>query len=232
MKSKLKKNLWWIISSIVLFIPITFAIYNLPYDLSDRLSVGVVSFVLLFLIWAIIGLVANKIKKIIWKILWIIGGILSYAIVWLFTVFLIAMYYSLSEENVEERTEAFRDMVYREFDENNYLDKVIGVQLPKYEIVDSRCDYVSSFPAETEYDVKLKIYFSEGIPKSVWNEMYELASTNAANPHPKDNVINEWKVDANNPQIISYATEDSMNVGCIVTFKHRCDTVYVTRYKW
>ena len=72
--------------------------------------------------------------------------------------------------------------MYREFEENDHLDKVVGVQLPQYQIVDSRCDYVSSFSSETEYDVKLKIYFPEGISESVWDEMYESASRKASNP--------------------------------------------------
>lgn len=232
MKSKLKKNLWWIISSIALFIPMASLIGNISNDFSDVLSVGAISFVVLFLIWAIIGLVANKIKNIALKVLWIILGLSVYAIVWLFTILLIAMSQPITEEDVENRKEAFRDMVYREFDETEHLDKVVGVQLPQYKIVDSRCDYVSFFPAETEYAVKLKIYFPEGISESVWYEMYKLASANALNPHSEGDVINEWRIKQDNPEVISYATEDSMNVGCSVTFKHQCDTVYVTRYKW
>ena len=232
MKNKIKKNLWWIITSGVLFIPIAIAIHHLPYGLGDKLSFGVVTFVLLFLIWAIIGLVAGKIKKIVWKVLWIILGTLSYIIAWLCAIFVIAMSYTLSEEEVEDRKDAFRDMVYREFDEDDHLDKVVGVQLPQYKIVDSECKYVSSPPAETEYNVKLKIYVSEGISESVWNEIYELASKEASNPHSESDVINKWKIDEDNPNIIYYTSEDNMNVGCTVTFKHSCDTVYVTRYKW
>ena len=232
MKSEIKKNLWWIIISVALFIPIAFAIHHLPYGLGDKLSFGVVTFALLFLIWAIIGLVANKIKKNVWKILWIILGTLSYLIAWLCVIFAIAMSYPLSEEEVEDCKDAFRDMVYREFDEDDHLDKVIGVQLPQYKIVDSVCKYVSSPPAETEYNVKLKIYVPEGISESVWNEIYELASKEASNPYSESDVINKWKIDEDNPNIIYYTSEDNMNVGCTVTFKHSCDTVYVTRYKW
>ena len=143
MKSKLKKNLWWIISSIALFIPMASLIGNISNDFSDVLSVGAISFVVLFLIWAIIGLVANKIKNIALKVLWIILGLSVYAIVWLFIILLIAMSQPITEEDVENRKEAFRDMVYCEFDETEHLDKVVGVQLPQYQIVDSRCDYVS-----------------------------------------------------------------------------------------
>ena len=232
MKSKLKKNLWWIISSIALFIPMASLIGNISNDFSDVLSVGAISFVVLFLIWAIIGLVANKIKNIALKVLWIILGLSVYAIVWLFIILLIAMSQPITEEDVENRKEAFRDMVYREFDENNHLDKVVGVQLPQYKIVDSECKYVSFPPAETEYDVKLKIYVSEGISESVWNEIYELASKEASNPHSESDVINKWKIDEDNPNIIYYTSEDNMNVGCTVTFKQSCDTIYVTRYKW
>ena len=232
MKSKLKKNLWWIISSIALFIPMASLIGNISNDFSDVLSVGAISFVVLFLIWAIIGLVANKIKNIALKVLWIILGLSVYAIVWLFIILLIAMSQPITEEDVENRKEAFRDMVYCEFDENDHLDKVVGVQLPQYKIVDSECKYVSFPPAETEYDVKLKIYVSEGISESVWNEIYELASKEASNPHSESDVINKWKIDEDNPNIIYYTSEDNMNVGCTVTFKQSCDTVYVTRYKW
>lgn len=232
MKSEIKKNLWWIITSVVLFIPIAFAIHHLPYGLGDKLPFGVVTFALLFLIWAIIGLVANKIKKIVWKVLWIILGTLSYIIAWLCVIFAIVMSYPLSEEDIEDRKEAFRDMVYREFDENDHLDKVVGVQLPQYKIVDSECKYVSFPPAETEYNVKLKIYIPKGISESVWNEIYELASKKASNPHSESDVINKWKIDEDNPNIIYYTSEDNMNVGCTVTFKHQCDTVYVTSYKW
>lgn len=232
MKSEIKKNLWWIITSVVLFIPIAFAIHHLPYGLGDKLSFGVVTFALLFLIWAIIGLVANKIKKIVWKVLWIILGTLSYIIAWLCAIFVIAMSYPLSEEDIEDRKDAFRDMVYREFDEDDHLDKVVGVQLPQYKIVDSECKYVSFPPAETEYNVKLKIYVPEGISESVWNEIYELASKEASNPHSEADVINRWGIDEDNPNIIYYTSEDNMNVGCTVTFKQSCDTIYVTRYKW
>ena len=232
MKSKLKKNLWWIISSIALFIPMASLIGNISNDFSDVLSVGAISFVVLFLIWAIIGLVANKIKNIALKVLWIILGLSVYAIVWLFIILLIAMSQPITEEDVENRKEAFRDMVYREFDEDDHLDKVVGVQLPQYKIVDSECKYVSFPPAETEYDVKLKIYVSEGISESVWNEIYELASKEASNPHSESDVINKWEIDEDNPNIIYYTSEDNMNVGCTVTFKQSCDTVYVTRYKW
>lgn len=232
MKSEIKKNLWWIIISVVLFIPIAFAIHHLPYGLGDKLSFGVVTFALLFLIWAIIGLVANKIKNIALKVLWIILGLSVYAIVWLFIILLIAMSQPITEEDVENRKEAFRDMVYCEFDETEHLDKVVGVQLPQYKIVDSECKYVSFPPAETEYDVKLKIYIPEGISESVWNEIYELASKKASNPHSESDVINKWEIDEDNPNIIYYTSEDNMNVGCTVTFKHQCDTVYVTSYKW
>ena len=232
MKSKLKKNLWWIISSIALFIPMASLIGNISNDFSDVLSVGAISFVVLFLIWAIIGLVANKITNIALKVLWIILGLSVYAIVWLFIILLIAMSQPITEEDVVNRKEAFRDMVYREFDETEHLDKVVGVQLPQYKIVDSECKYVSFPPAETEYDVKLKIYVSEGISESVWNEIYELASKEASNPYSESDVINKWELDEDNPNIIYYTSEDNMNVGCTVTFKHSCDTIYVTRCKW
>ena len=232
MKSKLKKNLWWIISSVVLFIPIALATYGMPYDFGDRLSVGAISFISLFLILAITGIIANKIKKVAFKVLWIILGLLVYLIGWIIVIYMIGIGYSISDENYEHRVEAFRDMVCREFDENGHLDKVVGVQLPQYQIIDSECKYVSLPPTETEYTVELKIYFPKGLPKSVWNEIHELASKKASNPNSEDNVINKWEIDEDNPNIIYYTSEDNMNVGCNVTFVQSCDTVYVTRYKW
>ena len=208
MKSSIKKNLWWIITSIVLFSPIAFIICSLSFGFSDKLLAGVVSFVLLFLIWMIIGLVANKIKRIILKILWVILGLLLYAIVWFFIVFFIGLSESYTEENMENRKEGIRDMVYREFNEENYLDNIVGVQLPQYKIVDSECTSFSLPPTETEYNVELKIYFPKGLPKSVWNEISELAIKNASNPHSKGNVINKWEVDKDNPKIIYYESED------------------------
>ena len=32
--------------------------------------------------------------------------------------------------------------------------------------------------------------------------------------------------------LLHSTSEDNMNVGCTVTFKLSCDTIYVTRYKW
>ena len=102
MKSKIKKNLWWIISSIVLFVPIAGLISSSQYDLSIRLSLCSISFILLFLIMAMTGTIANKIKKVILKVLWIIFGLAIYAIGWLFTLVFIAMIEPLTEEEVNE----------------------------------------------------------------------------------------------------------------------------------
>lgn len=232
MKSKIKKNLWWIISSIVLFVPIAVIISGLSKSFSDTLLDGVVFFIPLFLIWAIIGLIANKIKKVVFKILWIILGLSVYAISWLLIIVIIAMSQPVTEEDIENRKEAFRDMIYCEFAEDEHLDKVLGVQLPQYRIVHSECDYVTFFPTETEYNVELKVCFPKGIPNSVWNEIQGLASAKASNPLSEDDVINEWGISEDCPETIFYKSEDSANVGCIVTFNHRCDTVYITRYKW
>ena len=232
MKSKIKKNLWWIISSIVLFIPIAFGICNIQGTLSDKLSFGAISFVFLFLILAIIGVVANRIKKNILKALWIILGLLIYAIGWIFTFLFIAFSMPITEEDVNSRKESFRDMIYREFDATDYLDSIIGIQLPQYKIVDSECTYVTFPPTETEYNVNLKIHFPEGLPDSVWKEISKNASNKASNPLSGCEVINEWGVCEDNPEARIYKCENSRNEGCTVTFESNCDTVYVTCYKW
>ncbi|MBQ8542687.1 MAG: hypothetical protein IJ436_04365 [Bacteroidaceae bacterium] len=232
MKSKIKKNLWWIISSIILYIPLAGGFCYIQATLSEKLSFGAISFVFLFLILAIIGVVANRIKKIILKALWIILGLLIYAIGWIFTFLFIAISMPITEEDVNSRKESFRDMIYREFDATDYLDSIIGIQLPQYKIVDSECTYVTFPPTETEYNVNLKIYFEEGVPTSVWKEIQGRASNKASNPLSDCEVINEWGFSEDNIEIICYRQEDANNVGCTVTFKSNCDTIYVTCYKW
>ena len=232
MKNTIKKNLWWAISSIVLFVPIALAINSLPYNFCEKLSQGSIFFILLFLILAITGIIANKIKKIVFKVLWIILGFKIYAIGWIFTIFFIAFSTPITEEEYNNKKEGFREMIYNEFSEADYLDKVVGIQLPQYRIVDSECTYVTFPPTETEYNVNLKIYFPEGLPGSVWKEICELSSKNASNPLSDCEIINEWGVSEENPGAIIYKCEDSSNVGSTVTFESNCDTVYVTCYKW
>lgn len=232
MKSRIKKNLWWIVTAIVLFFPIAFIICNLSVGFSDKLFVGGIPFVVLFFILSVIGVVANKIKRMVLKILWIILGFLLYVIVWIFTLFVIVLSAPDMEENMENRKEGIRDMIYSEFDNEDHLDNVVGIQLPQYNIVDSECVFASSFPTETEYDVKLKIHFPQGLPQSVWSEVSELASNNASNPLSECNVINKWGFDKYDHEIIYYQSEDSINIGCVVAFRYQCDTVHVTCYKW
>ena len=69
MNNKIKKNLWWIISSIVLFTPLAFLINGLRIENSEQLGVGAIFFCVQLVIWAIIGIIANKIKKIVLKVL-------------------------------------------------------------------------------------------------------------------------------------------------------------------
>ena len=232
MKNTIKKNLWWIISSIILFVPIALGINSLPYNFCEKLSQGSIFFILLFLVLAITGIIANKIKKIVFKVLWIILGFTIYAIGWIFTIFIIAFSAPITEEEIISRKEDFRDMIYREFDEADYLDKIVGIQLPQYRIVDSECTYVTFPPTETEYNVNLKIHFTEGLPNSVWKEIREKASNNASNPLAEEWAKNEWSVSEETPGVVSYRYEDFANVCCSVTFESNCDTVYVTRYKW
>lgn len=232
MNTIIKKNLWWIISSIVLFIPIAFFVCNIDGTLSEKLMVGVVPFILLFVICAITGVIANKIKIVVLKILWIILGLAIYALVWFMTVICLSFLVPTTEEDYENRKEDFRDMIYREFDAEDYLDSVVGIQLPQYKIVDSECTYVTFPPAETEYNVNLKIHFPDGLPKSVWKEIKELASNEAPNPLSKYEAINKWYFDQDNKKTIHYKCEDLSNVGSTITFKSDCDTVYVTSYKW
>ena len=232
MKNTIKKNLWWIISSIILFIPIAFVIYHMQCNFSDKMSMGTIFFIALFLILAATGIIANKIRIVALKVLWIISGLTIYALGWLFAIVLMAMSYHVPEEEVESRKEGFRDMIYREFDEADYLDKIVGIQLPQYRIVDSECTYVTFPPTETEYNVNLKIHFPKGLPNSVWKEIREKASNNASNPLAEEWAKNEWSVSEETPGVVSYRYEDFANVGCSVTFESNCDTVYVTRYKW
>ena len=196
------------------------------------MSMGTIFFIALFLILAATGIIANKIKKIVFKVLWIILGFTIYAIGWIFTIFIIAFSAPITEEEIISRKEDFRDMIYREFDEADYLDKIVGIQLPQYRIVDSECTYVTFPPTETEYNVNLKILFPEGMPDSIWKEISEKASSKASNPLSDCEVINEWGVSEENPGAIIYKCEDSSNVGSTVTFESNCDTVYATCYKW
>ena len=232
MKTAIKKNLWWIISSIVLFVPIALAIYDMQCNFSDKLSMGTIFFIALFLILAATGIIANKIKKIVFKVLWIILGFTTYAIGWIFTIFIIAFSAPITEEEIISRKEDFRDMIYREFDEADYLDKIVGIQLPQYRIVDSECTYVTFPPTETEYNVNLKIHFPKGLPDSVWKEISKNASNKASNPFSDCEVINEWGVCEDNPEARIYKCENSRNKGCAVTFESNSDTAYVTCYKW
>ena len=196
------------------------------------MSMGTIFFIALFLILAATGIIANKIRIVALKVLWIISGLTIYALGWLFAIVLMAMSDPVSEEEVESRKENFREMIYSEFCEDDYLDKFVGIQLPQYRIVDSECTYVTFPPTETEYNVNLKIHFPEGLPASVWKEISEKASDKAPNPLSDYEIINEWGVSEENPGAIIYKCEDSSNVGSTVTFESNCDTVYVTCYKW
>ena len=232
MKNSVKKNLWWVISSIVLFVPIAWIIHSLQCDLGEKLSMDAIFFIPLFLIWAITGVVANKIKKVVLKVLWVILGLVTYVFGWLFVIVLLAMSTPVTQEEVECRKEGSREMICREFNEEDHLDKIVGIQLPQYRIVDSECTYVTFWPTETEYNVDLKIHFPKGLPNSVWKEIREKASNNASNPLAEEWAKNEWSVSEETPGVVSYRYEDFANVGCSVTFESNCDTVYVTRYKW
>ena len=232
MNLKIKKNLWWIISSIVLAVPIVLLINELPVKLGEKFLIGTVSCLILIVICAIVGVIANRIGKVLFKIIWIILGFIGYLFYILFVCVLLAMLDPVTDEEIAAHEESYRDMVHREFEVDNYLDDVIGIERPKYEIVASKCTYASMFPAETEYDVELNIYFPDGLSTSLWDEMYRLASEKAPNVKYNGYVINKWDFDEDNTKQIVYQWENSSNVGCIVTFKPKCDTVFVTRYKW
>lgn len=181
MNLKIKKNLWWIISSIVLAVPIVLLINELPVKLGEKFLIGTVSCLILIVICAIVGVIANRIGKVLFKIIWIILGFIGYLFYILFVCVLLAMLDPVTDEEIAAHEESYRDMVHREFEVDNYLDDVIGIELPKYEIVASKCTYASMFPAETEYDVELNIYFPDGLSTSLWDEMYRLASEKAPN---------------------------------------------------
>ncbi len=235
MKNLLKKNLWWIISSIVLFIPLACMLHSLSIAADEKIVIGCILFAIQFLIGAIAGVVANKIKKILFKVLWVITMLVVNAIFWIISIVFMAFCEPITEDELNCRKEEFREMVYSEFDEENHLDKIVGIELPQYKIVDSECTYVSIPPTETEYDVKLKIHFPDGLPQSLWNDITELASTEAANRQADDNedkVINRWFFKEENPKAISFQCENKSNVSSTITFESDCDTVYVSRYKW
>lgn len=232
MKHFIKKNLWWIISSIVLFIPLVCLLYDLSIGTDEKIATGCILFAVQFLIGAITGFVANRIKKIFFKVLWVIAGLAVNAMFLIISIVFMAFCEPITDEEFNNRKEEFREMIYHEFNEKNHLDKVVGVQLPQYRIVDSECISVSVPPTETEYEVELKIVFPEGLPKSVWKEIAELAEKEAPNPLSEDKVINRWHFGEENPDVITYHCENESNVGCTVIFKPDCDTVYVSRYKW
>lgn len=58
-----------------------------------------------------------------------------------------------------------------------------------------------------------------------------MASEKAPNSKYEGDVINKWDFGENNPNLIVYQCEDSSNVGCVVTFKPKSDTVLVRSYK-
>jgi energy-coupling factor transporter transmembrane protein EcfT len=231
MKNFLKKNLWWIISSIILFIPLACLIYGLSIGTDEKIVIGCILFAVQFLIGAITGIVANRIKKIFFKVLWVIAGFVIDAMFLIISLVFMTFCEPITEEECNDRKESFREMIYNEFDEENHLDKVIGIQLPQYRIVDSECISISVPPTETEYEVELKILFPEGLPKSVWKEITDLAEKEAPNPLSEDRAINRWHFEKDNADAITYHCENESNVGCTVTFKPDCDTVYVNSYK-
>jgi energy-coupling factor transporter transmembrane protein EcfT len=232
MNVKIKKNLWWLISSIALAIPIVLVINELSVKLGEKLLLGIVSYLILLVICAIVGIIANKIRKVLLKIIWIILGFIGTLFYILSVCIILAMFEPVTDEDISAQEESYRDMVHREFEADNYLDEVVGIELPKYEIVASECTYASMFPTETEYDVELNIYFPDGLSTSTWDKIHKLASEKAPNVKYNGYVINKWDFDEDNTKQIVYQWENSSNVGCIVTFKPKCDTVFVTRYKW
>ena len=232
MDTKHKNNLWWIISSIVLAVPALLLINEISVKLSEKFLIGIVSYLILLVICAIVGIIANRIRKVLLKIIWIILGFIGYLFYILCVIILVIMLEPVTDEDIAAHEDSFREMVHCEFEVDNYLDEVVGIELPNYEIVESECTFATMFPSETEYDVKLNIYFPEGLSTSLWDEMHRLASEKAPNAKYNGYVINKWDFDEDNTKQIVYQWENSSNVGCIVTFKPKCDTVFVTRYKW
>lgn len=232
MKNYLKKNLWWIISSIILFIPLACLLYGLSIGTDEKIVIGCILFAVQFLIGTTTGVIGNRIKKTVFKVLWIIIGLAVNAMFLIISFVFMTFCEPITEEEFNNRKEEFREMIYNEFNEENHLDKVVGIQLPQYRIVDSECISISVPPTETEYEVELKILFPDGLPQSAWKEIANLAEKEAPNPHSEDRVINRWHFKKENPDAITYHCENESNVGCTVTFKPDCDTVYVTGYKW
>ena len=206
MNLKIKKNLWWIISSIVLAVPIVLLINELPVKLGEKFLIGTVSCLTLIVICAIVGVIANRIGKVLFKIIWIILGFIGYLFYILFVCVLLAMLDPVTDEEIAAHEESYRDMVHSEFEVDNYLDDVIGIELPKYEIVASKCTYASMFPAETEYDVELNIYFPEGLSTSLWDEMHRLASEKAPNVKYNGYVLHDGGLSNNIPSNVPKLT--------------------------
>ena len=232
MKNYLKKNLWWIISSIILFIPLACLLYGLSIGTDEKIVIGCILFAVQFFIGTTTGVIGNRIKKTVFKVLWIIIGLAVNAMFLIISFVFMTFCEPITEEEFNNRKEEFREMIYNEFNEENHLDKVVGIQLPQYRIVDSECNSISVPPTETEYEVELKILFPDGLPQSAWKEIANLAEKEAPNPLSEDKIINKWFFREGNPKVISYQCENESNVGCTATFKPDCDTVYVTGYKW
>lgn len=234
MNAGIKRNLWWIISSIVLYIPIVILFYESYVELDVKLLLGFVSFMGFVAICASIGVIANNIKNTLLKIIWIVLGFVG-CLLYLFcvVVLLVIAEPMLDEdsETIESNNESYREMICSEFEVENHLDDVVGLEMPEYKIIESECYYASMFPSETKYDVALSLCFPEGLTKSFWSEIQELASEIAPNPKYEGDLINKWDFGENNPNLIVYQCEDSSNVGYVVTFKPKCDTVLVISYK-
>ena len=132
------------------------------------------------------------------------------------------MFEPVTDKDIASHLESYRESITSEFEADNYLD----------EIVASECTYASMFPTETEYDVKINIYFPDGLSTSLWDKINKFATDKSQNTKYNGYVVNKWDFDEGNSNHIVYQWENSSNVGCIVTFKPKCDTVFVTRYKW
>ena len=123
MNVKIKKNLWWLISSIALAIPIVLVINELSVKLGEKLLLGIVSYLILLVICGIVGIIANKIRKVLLKIIWIILGFIGTLFYILFVCIILAMFEPVTDEDISAQEESYRDMVHREFeaDQNCFL---------------------------------------------------------------------------------------------------------------
>ena len=111
MKNFLKKNFWWIISFIILFIPLACLLYGLSIGTDEKIVIGCILFAVQFLIGTTTGVIGNRIKKIFFRVLWIIIGLAVNAMFLIISIVFMAFCEPITEEEFNNRKEEFREMI-------------------------------------------------------------------------------------------------------------------------